>query len=230
MNGVMIIGFLLLFSMMIFWWRDLINEGIRGEQNLFFLEKMQLGIIIFILSEVIFFVSFFWGFFHMCWSPSEELGLVWPPLQFNEIVIDPFRVPLLNTIILLSSGATVTACHFFLLVRENKSFYNNGLFFLLITVLLGIIFLVLQIEEYANRYISFNRTVYGSAFFILTGFHGFHVTVGAIALFVTFLRYFSGRFSSFDHIGFEGSAWYWHFVDVVWLFLYIFVYWLGAPL
>ena len=166
----------------------------------------------------------------MCWSPGEELGVVWPPVKFDEIVIDPFSVPLLNTIILLSSGATVTACHFYLLVSEDHNLYNQGLFYLFITVFLGIIFLYLQIEEYAQSYIRFNSTVYGSAFFILTGFHGLHVTIGAIALSVSLVRYFNCRISVFEHVGFEGSAWYWHFVDVVWLFLYIFVYWLGAPL
>lgn len=230
MNGVFLIGLVLIGLVMVVWWRDLINEGLSGDQNIAFIRKIQVGVIIFILSEVLFFLSFFWGFFHMCWSPGEELGVVWPPLNFEEIVIDPFRVPLLNTIILLSSGATVTACHFYLLVREEKRIYNQGVFFLFLTVMLGFIFLALQVDEYAERYISFNRTVYGSAFFILTGFHGLHVTIGAIALLVMLIRYISGRMSVFEHVGFEASAWYWHFVDVVWLFLYIFVYWLGAPL
>lgn len=121
----------------------------------------------------------------------------------------------MNTIILLSSGATVTACHFFLLIREEKRSYNLGVFFLGFTVLLGVIFLGFQIEEYATRVIRFNRTVFGSMFFLLTGFHGFHVTIGAIALFVIFIRYVNRSFSVYDHVGFEGAAWYWHFVDVV---------------
>lgn len=229
-NVLVFIGIRMVLLTMLFWWRDLVNEGIRGSQNSSFLLKIQVGVILFILSEVLFFASFFWAFFHSCWSPREEIGVSWPPVKFEEVIIDPYSVPLLKTIILLSSGATVTACHFFLLIREKKDCYKIGVFFLGVTVLLGVIFLYFQVEEYANRFISLKRVVFGSLFFILTGFHGFHVTIGAIALGVIFIRYFNGSLSVYDHVGFEGAAWYWHFVDVVWLFLYIFVYWLGAPL
>ena len=166
----------------------------------------------------------------MCWSPAEELGGHWPPFFFKDIIIDPFRVPLLNTIILLSSGVSITASHYFIIVSEGGLRFKYGVFFLGLTVFLGLVFLVLQVEEYASRYLSFFSRVYGSSFFILTGFHGLHVTIGAIALIVVLIRFHFKRFSTYDHLGFEAAAWYWHFVDVVWLFLFIFVYWLGAPL
>lgn len=215
---------------MLFWWRDIIKEGIMGNHSRRFKIYLRRGIILFILSEVCFFASFFWGFFHMCWSPSEELGVSWPPYIFNEIMVDPFSVPLLKTIILLSSGVSVTASHFYIIRGVESLKTKLGLFFLFFTVVLGFIFLYLQLEEYMKSFISFNRRVYGSAFFILTGFHGLHVTIGAIMLLVIFVRKIFKSFSSYDHVGFEGAAWYWHFVDVVWLFLFIFIYWLGSPL
>lgn len=162
----------------------------------------------------------------MCWSPSEELGKIWPPYIFNKIIIDPYSVPLLNTILLLSSGVTITAAHFYIL-RKN---FKLIIFYLGLTIILGLFFIFLQLEEYAQSFISFNSSVYGSAFFILTGFHGLHVTIGIIALRVVFLRLVKISFSQFDHLGFERAAWYWHFVDVVWLFLFIFVYWIGSPI
>lgn len=127
-------------------------------------------------------------------------------MEFDEIIIDPFSVPLLNTIILLSSGATVTACHFFLLISEEVNSYKMGVLFLGVTVFLGVIFLYFQLEEYANSVLRFNRTVFGSVFFLLTGFHGFHVTIGVIGLFVMFVRYVNKSFSVYEHVGFEGVA------------------------
>lgn len=215
---------------MLFWWRDIVKEGFCGFHTVSFKKFLQRGIILFILSEVCFFGRFFWGFFHMCWSPAEDLGASWPPYFFLEIIIDPFRVPLLNTIILLSSGVTVTASHFYLLVAKKNNYSFLGLFFLFFTIFLGVIFLGLQLEEYIGSFVRFNRTVYGSAFFILTGFHGLHVTIGVIVLSVVFVRLSLKSLSEFDHVSFEAAAWYWHFVDVVWLFLFIFVYWLGSPL
>lgn len=211
---------------MIFWWRDIIKEGLSGNHTISFLKFLQNGVILFILSEVVFFGSFFWGFFHMCWSSKEELGFVWPPYDFFLIIIDPFRVPLLKTILLLSSGITVTAAHHFILVKK----YKLRISYLLFTIVLGIIFLILQVEEYVKSYIRFKSSVYGSIFFILTGFHGLHVTIGVIALSVILIRLINKGLSKFDHLGFESAAWYWHFVDVVWLFLFIFIYWLGSPL
>lgn len=144
----------------------------------------------------------------MCWSPAEELGGYWPPFFFNDIIIDPFRVPLLNTIILLSSGVSVTAAHYYIIISEGGSSFKYGVFFLGVTVFLGVVFLILQVEEYANRYLRFFSSVYGSSFFILTGFHGLHVTIGAIALIVVLIRLYSKRLSSYDHLGFESAAWY----------------------
>lgn len=126
----------------------------------------------------------------MCWSPAEEIRMEWPPYFFSEIIIDPFSVPLVKTIILLSSGVTITAAHFFIIVREKKRKKKLGIFFLILTVILGFIFLYLQLLEYRERVLSFKRTVYGSSFFILTGFHGLHVTIGALALRVILIRYF----------------------------------------
>nr|AFJ24750.1 cytochrome c oxidase subunit III [Schmidtea mediterranea] len=180
-----------------------------------------------------FFFGFFWSYFHNCLNPSVFVG-TWPPYLFNGIVVDPFGLPLLNTVLLLSSGVSVTFCHYCVLsnvylelwspTRPSRTHLQWGYYF---TLFYGILFLSFQISEYISSYISINSTVYGSVFFLLTGFHGFHVVLGLILLSVSLLRVDYTMFSDFQHLGLECSIWYWHFVDVVWLFLYFFVYWYG---
>lgn len=204
------------------WWRDISREGtFQGHHTFRVVGGLKLGIILFIISEVFFFISFFWGFFHRRLSPNIELGINWPPIGVDPF--NPFQVPLLNTVILLSSGISVTWAHHSLL--ENN--HTQCFFSLLITIFLGIYFRALQAYEYADASFSISDSVYGSTFFIATGFHGIHVLIGTTFLLVCVLRHIKFHFSSAHHFGFEAAAWYWHFVDVVWLFLYVSIYWWG---
>lgn len=196
--------------------RDLLVEH-RFLNNIFF----KTGIILFITSEVIFFVSFFWCYFDFVLVVDFELGGVWPPKGIQSI--NPFRIPLLNTLILLSSGVLITWRHFSILF--NDWFY--AVVTLFFTLLLGIYFLFIQFQEYVDASYNFMRRGYGRIFFLATGFHGFHVILGCILIFVSLYRIIILRCDSFSHYNFEFSAWYWHFVDVVWLFLFIFIYWWG---
>lgn len=207
------------------WWRDITREGrFQGLHTKKVTHGLQWGIILFITSEVLFFFSFFWAFFHRRLSPCLETGRVWPPLGIDPL--NPFQVPLLNTIILLASGVTVTWAHHSLL--HNK--LNQALESLLFTVILGAYFTRIQAIEYREAPFSIADSIYGSTFFVATGFHGLHVIIGATFLLVCWMRLKFSHFSSSHHFGFEAAAWYWHFVDVVWLFLYTFIYWWGRYL
>lgn len=205
------------------WFSDIIYENFLGFHNRYVSRGFSYGMILFIMSEVLFFFSFFWAYFHNLFSPSTELGVLWPPFGFSKIIVDPFSIPLLNTVLLLSSGVTVTCSHH----RLIKSNYKRFIFNLLSTIILGLIFLFLQFSEYLHCCVRFNSTIYGSTFYILTGFHGLHVTLGVLMLLVCLFRGISYHFSNHSHTGYLLTIWYWHFVDVVWLFLYIFLYWYG---
>nr|QXG19219.1 cytochrome c oxidase subunit III [Drosophila ficusphila] len=205
------------------WWRDVSREGTyQGLHTYAVTIGLRWGMILFILSEVLFFVSFFWAFFHSSLSPAIELGASWPPLGI--ISFNPFQIPLLNTAILLASGVTVTWAHHSLM-ESNHSQTTQGLFF---TVLLGVYFTILQAYEYIEAPFTIADSVYGSTFYMATGFHGIHVLIGTTFLLVCLLRHLNNHFSKSHHFGFEAAAWYWHFVDVVWLFLYITIYWWGG--
>lgn len=205
------------------WWRDVSREGTyQGLHTYSVTIGLRWGIILFILSEILFFVSFFWAFFHRSLSPAIELGASWPPAGI--ISFNPFQIPLLNTAILLASGVTVTWAHHSLM-EGNHSQTTQGLFF---TVLLGIYFTILQAYEYIEAPFTIADSIYGSTFFIATGFHGLHVLIGTTFLLVCLLRHINNHFSKIHHFGFEAAAWYWHFVDIVWLFLYVSIYWWGG--
>jgi len=205
------------------WWRDISREGTYQGIHTSIVEKgLRWGIILFIVSEVLFFFSFFWAFFHRRISPTIEIGAQWPPIGIYPF--NPFQVPLLNTIILLSSGVTVTWRHHAII--ENN--HSQALYSLILTVILGVYFTLLQAIEYWEATFSISDSVYGSTFFLATGFHGFHVIIGTSFLIVCLTRQIRYHFSSKHHFGFEAAAWYWHFVDVVWLFLYIRIYWWGG--
>lgn len=196
--------------------RDLLIEH-RFINNIFF----KRGMLLFITSEVIFFVSFFWGYFDFVLVVDLELGRTWPPKGIQSI--NPFRVPLLNTLILLSSGVLITWRHFAIL-------YNDWFFAVVTlfgTVALGVYFLFIQYQEYLDATYTFIRRGYGRIFFLATGFHGFHVILGCILLRGSLYRIITIVCDALSHYNFEFSAWYWHFVDVVWLFLFIFIYWWG---
>lgn len=205
------------------WWRDVrVEASVLGIHTYDVEEGLRWGILLFICSEVLFFVSFFWAYFHRRLAPRVDIGGLWPPkgvLTFN-----PFEVPLLNTIVLLSSGVTVTWCHHSIIEGNHK----NSIISLILTVSLGLYFTALQGLEYFEASFRIADRVYGRTFFIATGFHGLHVIVGTLFLSVCLIRLFKGHFSAGHHFGFEAAAWYWHFVDVVWLFLYIRIYWWGG--
>ena len=220
---------LLLFSLrglrvLIFqWWRDISREGrLLGLHSQIVELGLRWGIILFIISEVFFFVSFFWAYFQRRLSPNVEIGSCWPPAGIKPF--NPFGVPLLNRIILLSSGVSVTWAHHSF-IESNHSRSVAGL---ALTILLGVYFTALQGLEYWEASFSIRDRSYGSTFFIATGFHGLHVIVGTLFLRATFARILRGALRHEHHFGFEAAAWYWHFVDVVWLFLYVTIYWWGA--
>nr|YP_009995290.1 cytochrome c oxidase subunit III [Gymnochthebius lividus]QNP09693.1 cytochrome c oxidase subunit 3 [Gymnochthebius lividus] len=222
-NNLIMLGTIITIFIMYQWWRDISREGTyQGLHTFTVTMGLRWGMILFITSEVFFFLSFFWSFFHSSLSPNIELGMIWPPkgiLTFN-----PIQIPLLNTLILITSGLTVTWAHHSLM--ENN-FYKTkqGL---LLTVILGIYFTILQAYEYMEASFTIADAIYGSTFFMATGFHGFHVIIGTTFLLICYLRHMNNHFSSIHHFGFEAAAWYWHFVDVVWLFLYISIYWWGS--
>jgi cytochrome c oxidase subunit 3 len=213
-------GFSIIIYMMYTWWRDIIREATFEDQHSIAVQKgLRLGMVLFIVSEIMFFFAFFWAFFHSSIAPVYNIGGVWPPKAIS--TINTFTIPLTNTFLLLTSGATVTWAHHALLARAKK----HTLVALIFTLVLAVLFTCLQGFEYVNAPFNISDGVYGSCFYMATGFHGFHVFVGTIALFVSFIRIILNHFTNKHHFGFESAIWYWHFVDVVWLFLFINVYW-----
>lgn len=199
----------------------------RGEINLEGINSLnlelgiKLAIILFISSEVFFFFSFFWSYFHFFLGPEIELGLSWPPVSV--LSFDCLNVPLINTLILIASGVSVTLRHNFILKNKYKSF----MFFLFITICIGILFSLLQLIEYKTSFFSIGDRSFGTIFFVLTGFHGIHVILGSIFLLTTMVRSFKFCRSNQSFARFELASWYWHFVDVVWIFLYFFLYYIN---
>nr|ARH53771.1 cytochrome c oxidase subunit 3 [Cercyon borealis] len=222
-NNLFMLGTIITMLIMYQWWRDVTREGtFQGLHTFNVTMGLRWGMILFITSEVFFFVSFFWGFFHSSLSPTIEMGMMWPPKGIHPF--NPIQIPLLNTLILLTSGLTVTWAHHSLM--ENN--YKQGIQGLTLTVILGIYFSILQAYEYIEAPFCIADSVYGSCFFMATGFHGLHVLIGTTFLLVCLYRHYKNHFSNIHHFGFEAAAWYWHFVDVVWLFLYISIYWWGS--
>lgn len=217
-----LLGILIIILIIYVWWRDISREGtFQGFHTNQVLLGLKIGILLFIISEFFFFLSFFWRFFHRRLSPTIELGLSWPPVGIE--IFDAFKIPLLNTIILISSGISVTWRHHRLI---NKN-YTHTFIRLIITIFLGLYFSILQLFEYIEAPFNISDSIYGSTFFIATGFHGIHVLIGTIFLIICLLRHKNFHFSNIHHFGFEAAAWYWHFVDIIWLFLYISIYWWG---
>jgi len=216
-------GFFMCLLIMYVWWRDIIREGtIEGQHTRIVQDGLRMGMILFIVSEVMFFFAFFWAFFHSSFNPSTAIGGVWPPAFMT--ILDPWKVPLLNTVILLSSGATVTWAHH-AIVWGSKS---NASIALVYTLILAIVFTALQVFEYVTSPFSISDSVFGSTFFLATGFHGLHVFIGTCFIGVCLARLYLNHFTREHHFGFEAAAWYWHFVDVVWLFLFLTIYWWGS--
>nr|UAT98622.1 cytochrome c oxidase subunit III [Pyrops spinolae] len=219
-TSLMMMGTITLMLTTSMWWRDVTREStFQGNHTMKVKSLMKMGMIMFILSEVMFFVSMFWMFFHSSLSPSIEIGMNWPPKSIK--TFNPMEVPLLNTIILISSGVSVTWAHQAMMAGKMKMSNSS----LVMTVTLGVYFTILQKWEYNQSQFTISDSVYGSSFFMATGFHGLHVIIGTIFILVMTMRCSKMHFSKEVHLGLEAAIWYWHFVDVVWLFLYLTVYW-----
>nr|BDC91893.1 cytochrome c oxidase subunit III [Armandia sp. GK-2021] len=220
---LLLFGLFLIVLTMIQWWRDIVREStFMGHHTSPVVKAHRLGMVLLIVSEVFFFLSFFWAFFHSSWSVHPALGCVWPPIGIQ--AMDPLAVPLLNTGLLLSSGATVTWAHHSVLCGDGKGSVQG----LLVTVFLGAIFTLLQVMEYQEAPFTIADSVYGSVFFVATGFHGLHVLIGSTLMVVCLFRASYNHFAPVHHVGLEAAVWYWHFVDVVWIFLYLCLYWWGS--
>ncbi len=224
-------GLLGVLAVMVLWWRDVIKESVTGGFHTRVVQiSHRYGMILFIASEVMFFVAWFWAYFNASLFPADVIeftkleftGGTWPPKGTE--VLDPWHFPLLNTLILLTSGTTMTWAHHALL-EGNRFGLKAGL---ALTILLGGIFTFVQAYEYAHAPFAFKGSIFGATFFMATGFHGFHVIVGTIFLAVCLGRAFAGQLTQSHHLGFEFAAWYWHFVDVVWLFLFACIYVWGS--
>jgi cytochrome c oxidase subunit 3 len=219
---VLLSVFSVVYSMSL-WFRDVISEGTYlGNHTLAVQRGLNMGVGLFIVSEALFFLAIFWAFFHSALSPTVELGASWPPMGIQSI--NPFELPLLNTIILLSSGVTVTYAHHSL-IQGNRSGALNGLVF---TIILAIIFTAFQGVEYSVSSFTISDGTYASCFYFGTGFHGLHVMIGTAFLWVGLWRLLAYHLTENHHLGLESGILYWHFVDVVWLFLYISVYYWGS--
>jgi cytochrome c oxidase subunit 3 len=217
------VGMLGIAYTMYVWWRDVVVEAEhKGDHTPVVQLHHRYGMVLFIASEVMFFVAWFWAFFNAALFPTDAMGGQWPPEGIE--VFDPWHLPFLNTVILLLSGTTVTWAHHALVHGDRKGLVNG----LICTVVLGALFSVVQAYEYAHAPFSFSGGIYGATFFMATGFHGFHVLVGTIFLLVCLIRATRGHFKTDHHFGFEAAAWYWHFVDAVWLFLFCCIYWWGG--
>lgn len=201
------------------WWGDVIKEGEHdGHHKAIVQLGLRYGMFLFIISEVMFFVAWFWAFFNASIFPTEAINFMWPPEGIE--TLDPWHLPLVNTLILLLSGCTVTWAHHSLVEGDRTMFKQM----LLLTVLLGAFFTVIQAYEYSHATFGFADGIYSSTFYMATGFHGFHVLIGTIFLLVNLFRGMAGHFKPDHHFGFEAAAWYWHFVDVVWLVLFFCIY------
>ena len=224
-------GFLGVLYTMLMWWRDVVREAEYGGHHTKVVQlHLRYGMIMFIASEVMFFVAWFWAYFDASlftgeaiqYARVEHTGGVWPPEGIE--TFDPWHLPLINTLILLTSGTTVTWAHH-ALVHGNRNGLKWGL---ILTIALGALFTCVQAYEYSHAAFGFSDNIYGATFFMATGFHGAHVLIGTIFLIVCLMRALAGHFKPDHHFGFEAAAWYWHFVDVVWLFLFACIYVWGA--
>jgi cytochrome c oxidase subunit III len=226
----MLIGLVGVLYTMFAWWSDVIKEGQEGYHTPVVMMHHRYGMILFIASEVMFFVAWFWAYFDgfFNYDAAEQVARVvatgghWPPNGVE--LFDPFHLPLFNTLLLLTSGTTVTWAHHALLHNDREGLKWG----LALTIVLGAVFTVVQAIEYSQAGFQFSGNLYGATFFMATGFHGFHVLVGTIFLIVCLVRAQAGQFTPKQHLGFEFAAWYWHFVDVVWLFLFATIYVWGS--
>jgi cytochrome c oxidase subunit 3 len=218
------IGLALVLYVMYGWWAEMVTESAVGDHTPVVRIGLRYGFIFFIMSEIMFFVAWFWMFFKHALYPMATFSEgMWPPPSIE--TFDPWHLPLINTLILLCSGCAATWAHHALVHENNRKDVATGL---ILAVILGVVFTAFQAYEYSHATFGFSGNIYGATFFMATGFHGAHVIIGTIFLFVCYLRLRKGHFTPEKHIGFEAAAWYWHFVDVVWLFLFGAIYIWGA--
>lgn len=213
------IGLALFLFTLIGWWRDVLKESNTPLVHTEAVQRgLKIGMVLFIASEVMFFFAFFWGYFNAALFPPESIGHTWPPEKITPL--DPLEWPYLNTLILLLSGTTVTWAHYALIEGRQKESAKA----LFLTILLAICFTGVQVYEYMHANFAFKDGIYPSTFYMTTGFHGAHVIIGTIFLSICWWRVRNGNITKNHHVGFEAAAWYWHFVDIVWLFLFFSVY------
>nr|QNV12083.1 cytochrome c oxidase subunit III [Vespa crabro] len=218
--NLMILSTITLSLTLIQWWRDIIRESTyQGMHTSNIIKNLKMSMILFIISEIFFFISLFWAYFHSSLSPSIEIGMLWPPK--NIIMFNPYDIPLLNSILLITSGITITWSHNSLINKNT----NTAFLTLAYTICLSFLFSMCQFFEYKSAPFTIADSVFGSIFFLTTGFHGIHVIIGTIFLIVCLFRMMKNHFSKNHHFGFEAAIWYWHFVDIVWLFVYTWIYW-----
>jgi len=221
--GWPLIGLAGVLTIMFVWWRDVIREStVERAHSAVVKIGLRYGMALFIASEVMFFSAFFWAYYSAALFPPEVLGGIWPPANIK--TFDPFDMPFIMTLILLLSGTTVTWAHHAVVEGDQKNLVKA----LACTVALGFSFTCCQAYEYHHAAFSLKSGMFGSTFFMATGFHGLHVIIGTIFLAVCLWRATKGHFTPTSHFGLEAAAWYWHFVDVVWLFLFVSIYWYGS--
>lgn len=205
------------------WFRDIISEGTYiGDHTSAVQKGLNMGVALFIVSEALFFLAIFWAYFHSALSPTVELGAHWPPMGIE--AVNPFELPLINTVLLLSSGFTVTYSHH-CLIQGNR---RGAIYGLILTVILASVFTAFQGVEYTVSLFNISDGAFGSCFYFGTGFHGLHVIIGTAFLSVGLWRLLAYHLTENHHLGFESGILYWHFVDVVWIFLFISMYYWGS--
>jgi len=220
---VFVIGMMMIMMTFWGWWRVVVNEAEEGGNHSSLVQTgLRIGVILFITSEIMFFFAFFWAYYHASLPILNNVAGPWPPAGIE--ALGAADVPILNTLILLTSSITVTIAHHALIEDDRQKLIK----WTAITFTLGIIFLSIQVFEYYEATFKITEGIYPTTFYLATGFHGFHVFIGTIFLIVCYFRARAGHFKPDQHVGYEAAAWYWHFVDVVWIFLFINIYWWGA--
>lgn len=217
-------GLLLVLFILFCWFKDIIREAtFEGFHTKEVKSNLIIGMLLFIFSEVMFFVAFFVAFFWSSVVPTIAINVSWPPVGMDNLIFDPWDIPFLNTMILLLSGVTITLAHLYI----KKGVKHESELYTFLTVLLAEFFIIFQGFEYFTAPFDISDGIYGSVFYMCTGFHGFHVIIGTVFISVMLFRMLKAHFSRIHHFGFEAAAWYWHFVDVVWLFLFTMIYYWG---
>jgi len=218
---ILFISFTIILTTLALWWRDVSREATLGQHSTIIKSILKTGIVWFIAREVIFFFGFFWTYYWYTLDYNNTVGASWPPIYINVQTIYPYGIPLLNSLLLLTSGGTVTWAHYSFFEKN----HTDTLRALVFTLALAVIFTSVQVYEYYWRHFSISYSTFGNCFFSITGLHGLHVVVGSIILTTSIKRIITSKINSLHHVNFELSIWYWHFVDIVWLLVFLRLYW-----